>query len=128
MCFVESTILKFSSRGVFKTNLSLDGWGDGSRRAKWIYPSFTLCNWATAVVYLKPKHTRAGARRGCFGSLSEGDSPPFLDALDDVYMTGSWGDRNRGYKGLLSNHLKGGEAGWDFQVYDVASVIGPHSV
>ena len=71
VCSVGSTVPKFSSRGVFEADMSCDGWGDGSRRAKWIYPSFILYNWATAVVYLKPKHTRAGARRECLGSLSK---------------------------------------------------------
>lgn len=34
------------------------------------------------------------------------------------------GDQKRVYKGLLSKHSKGGEAGSEVKVYDAASVIG----
>ena len=39
------------------------------------------------------------------------------------YIGRGQGDRNIGTKEACPNYSKGGEAGWEFQVHDVASVM-----
>ena len=52
-----------------------------------------------------------------FGIVLSGVVPP-------LFLERWRGDRNLGTKEACPNYSKGGEAVWEFQVYDVASVIG----
>ena len=46
----------------------------------------------------------SGSEARVFGSLSV--TPPLLDALDGIYMMGSWGDRIGGTRGDCVNTLR----------------------
>ena len=48
-----------------------------------------------------------------FGSLSV--TPPLLDALDGIYMMGSWGDRIGGTRGNWLNALRAVKLYGDFR-------------
>ena len=78
------------------------------------------------IVVFKSKHTRAGARRGYLKLYSRGWFPPYFSSAGQgpkYYMGRGLGDRNLGIKEACPNDSKGGEAGWEFQVYHLASVI-----